>query len=142
MKHRACKKQLKVGLGYSAASTSPGELMALRIATSAQRMELPRMNVPEANAFLADVHSSEDKLKTITCGFFRMEKGPALVYDYDYEEMKIIVEGEMTITDEIGVSVNVSPGDVLYFAKGSRITFESMSYGIGFFCGQRGFGTA
>jgi uncharacterized cupin superfamily protein len=116
--------------------------MALRIAQDAQRMALPRMDVPDAQAFLADVHSSEDKLKTITCGFFRMEKGPALIYDYDYEEMKIIVEGEMTITDETGVRVNVTPGDVLYFAKGSRITFESPSFGIGFFCGQRNFGTA
>jgi uncharacterized cupin superfamily protein len=127
---------------FNGLPNSKGDAMSLRIASDAQRMLLPRMNVPDSHAFLADVHSSGDQEKTITCGFFRMEKGPALVYDYDYEEMKIIVEGEMTITDETGVKVDVTPGDVLYFAKGSRITFESSSYGIGFFCGQRGFGAA
>ncbi len=116
--------------------------MSLRIPTSAQQMELPSMQVPDVQAFLADVHSSGDEEKTITCGFFRMERGPALVYDYDYEEMKIIVEGEMTITDEAGLTVQAKPGDVLYFAKGSRIRFESASYGVGFFCGQRKFGAA
>jgi len=31
---------------------------------------------------------------------------------------------------------------VLYFSKGSRIQFESPTYGIGFFCGQRKWGEA
>jgi ethanolamine utilization protein EutQ (cupin superfamily) len=116
--------------------------MPLKRAANAQCMKLPSMNVPSTHAFLADVHTSNDVAKPITCGFFRMEKGPALVYDYNYEEMKVIVEGEMTIADETGQSVDVKPGDVLYFSKGSRITFSSPTYGIGFFCGQRQFGEA
>lgn len=116
--------------------------MPLTLIANAQRMELPSMNVPATQAFLADVHTSKDEAKPITCGFFRMEKGPALVYDYNYEEMKVIVEGEMTISDETGQSVHAKPGDVFYFAKGSRITFSSPTYGIGFFCGQRKFGEA
>jgi uncharacterized cupin superfamily protein len=116
--------------------------MALTIAKNAQRADLPSMNVPGAAAFLADVHVSNDGEKPITCGFFRMQKGKPLIYDYHYEEMKILVEGEMIITDETGQSVHVTPGDVLYFAKGSRIQFESPTYGIGFFCGQRGWGEA
>jgi ethanolamine utilization protein EutQ (cupin superfamily) len=116
--------------------------LPLTHAPNAQRMPLPSMNVPATEAFLADVHTSKDAAKPITCGFFRMEKGPALVYDYNYEEMKVIVEGEMTIADETGQSVNARPGDVFYFAKGSRITFSSPTYGIGFFCGQRQFGEA
>lgn len=116
--------------------------MPLKHAPNAQRMELPSMNVAATQAFLADVHISNDGAKPITCGFFRMEKGPALVYDYNYEEMKVIVEGEMIISDETGQSVEARPGDVFYFAKGSRITFASPTYGIGFFCGQRQFGEA
>ncbi len=116
--------------------------MAFVLTPNAQRMNLPSMNVAGTNAFLADVCVSTDPEKPITCGFFRMEKGEALVYDYDYDEMKLLVEGEMTITDETGQSVQVRPGDVLYFAKGSRITFESPSYGVGFFCGQRKWGEA
>jgi ethanolamine utilization protein EutQ (cupin superfamily) len=116
--------------------------MPLTHAPNAQRATLPSMNVTDTAAFLADVHTSKDAAKPITCGFFRMEKGPALVYDYHYEEMKVIVEGEMIIADETGQSVVARPGDVFYFAKGSRITFSSPSYGIGFFCGQRQLGEA
>jgi ethanolamine utilization protein EutQ (cupin superfamily) len=116
--------------------------MPLKHATNAQRMELPSMDVLGTQAFLADVHTSKDPAKPITCGFFRMESGPPLVYDYNYEEMKVIVEGEMVISDETGQTVEAKPGDVFYFAKGSRITFASPTYGIGFFCGQRHFGEA
>lgn len=116
--------------------------MAFKYAQGAIRMTLPSMKVPDTNAFLADAHTSNDKDKPITCGFFRIEQGKPLSYDYDYEEMKMIVEGEMIISDETGNKVHAKPGDVFYFANGSRIQFESPSYGIGFFCGQRPWGTA
>ena len=116
--------------------------MAFKHAQSAIKMTLPSMRVPDTAAFLADVHTSNDSEKPITCGFFRMEKGKTLSYDYDYEEMKIIVEGEMIISDETGNQVHAKAGDVFYFASGSTIKFESPTYGIGFFCGQRPWGAA
>ncbi len=116
--------------------------MAFKHAQHAIKMDLPSMKVPDTAAFLADAQTSNDKDKPITCGFFRMEKGKALEYNYDYEEMKLIVEGEMIISDETGNQVHAKAGDVFYFAKGSTIKFESPSYGIGFFCGQRPWGTA
>ncbi len=56
--------------------------------------------------------------------------------------MKIIVEGEMVISDEAGNEVYATVGDVFYFPKGSVITFQSPTYGVGFFCGQRKEGEA
>jgi hypothetical protein len=53
--------------------------MPLTLFANAQRMKLPSMNVPTTEAFLAEVHTSNDEAKLITCGFFRMEKGPSLV---------------------------------------------------------------
>ena len=97
----------------------------------------PSMNVAGVPAWLGDTFISADKDKTICAGFFRLEKGNPLVYTYDYEEMKIIVEGEFNITDQTGQKVNAKPGDVLYFADGDTITFETPSHAIGFFCGQR-----
>ena len=102
------------------------------------KTELPSMNRPGVNAFLGDIAASDDAEKTIAAGFYRMEKSDEpLVYAYHYHEMKIIVEGEMLITDETGHQVHATVGDVFYFPKGSVITFQSPSYGIGFFCGQR-----
>ena len=98
----------------------------------------PSMGPQGCNAWLGDVAVSEDPDKTIVSGFFHMKKSDEpLVYDYTYHEMKCIVEGGFTITDESGQKVTAKRGDVFYFPAGSRITFETDDYGIGFFCGQR-----
>lgn len=103
---------------------------------------LPSMNVTDVAAWLGDVAVSSDKEKAITCGFFRLEHSEPLVYTYTYDEMKFVVDGEFTISDESGVKVDAVKGDVFYFSKGSVITFETKSFGIGFFCGQRRQGEA
>jgi ethanolamine utilization protein EutQ (cupin superfamily) len=51
--------------------------------------------------------------------------------------MKIVVEGSFDISDETGKKVHAVAGDVLYFPKGSTITFTTEDYGLGFFVGQR-----
>lgn len=103
-----------------------------------KRTNIPSMEVDGANAFLTDLVVSDDPDKTIVGGFFKMEKSDKpLVYSYHYHEMKIIVEGEMIISDETGQEVHARVGDVFYFPKGSIITFQSPSVGLGFFCGQR-----
>ena len=85
---------------------------------------------------------STDKKAPITSGFYRQEAGEVLVYTYTYHEMKIIVAGEFHISDDQGNAVVATAGDVFYFPKGSTITFSSPSFGLGFFCGQRGTGEA
>lgn len=74
-----------------------------------------------------------DPEKPVSCGFYRLEKGTPLVYEYTYHEMKIIVEGEFNISDETGQTVKAVPGDVFYFPKGSKITFTTDSYGLAFY---------
>lgn len=76
-----------------------------------------------------------DDEKPISCGFYRLEKGTPLVYEYTYHEMKIILEGEFEISDETGQKVKAGPGDVFYFPKGSKITFTTDSYGLAFYVG-------
>ena len=92
----------------------------------------------DAAAFLDDFVVSEDAEKPITSGLFRLEKGNHLTYTYTYHEMKLIIDGEFKITDETGTEVIATVGDLLYFPKGSTITFSTPDYGVGFFCGQRG----
>lgn len=112
--------------------------MAMTYIKQAVKTELPSMERPGINAFLGDVVTSDDTEKTIVGGFFKMEKSDEpLVYEYTYHEMKIIVEGEMTISDQFGNTAHASVGDVFYFPKGTVVTFQSPSTGIGFFCGQR-----
>jgi len=100
--------------------------------------------IANENAFLGDVYSSEanDPTSPISCGFYRLEKGTPLVYEYTYHEMKIILEGEFEISDETGQKVTAKPGDVFYFPKGSTITFTTPTYGLAFYTGQRKKGAA
>ena len=107
---------------------------------NANNMELSSLNVEGVNAFLSDIVSSNDPDAPISCGLFRMEKGNALEYTYTYDEAKIIIDGEMTISEENGESFDAVAGDVVYFDKGAKITFTSNSSGLGFFCGQRALG--
>ena len=78
----------------------------------------------------------------ISAGFYRLAPGPPLVYDYTYDEMKILLEGQMDITDEgTGKTVRAGKGDVFFFPKGVRIRFEvpeGTGGGLAWFCGQRG----
>lgn len=112
--------------------------MAMKYYPQAVKSPQPDMKRPGVNAWLGDVAVSADADKTIVGGFFHLKKSDnPLVYYYSYHEMKIIVEGEMKITDDEGNVAHAQVGDVFYFPAGSTITFETDSHGIGFFCGQR-----
>ena len=71
-----------------------------------------------------------------------VKAGESLKYTYTYHEMKFIVDGSFTIEDETGQKQTVKAGDLLYFPKGTAMTFTTDDFGLGFFCGQRGEGEA
>ncbi|KKY22581.1 putative ethanolamine utilization protein [Phaeomoniella chlamydospora] len=87
--------------------------------------------------FLGDLYTSTDEDKPITSGLYKFEAGKELVYEYTYHEMKIILEGEVYISDQTGQKVHAKAGDSFYFPKGSIITFDTPTKGLAFFVGQR-----
>ncbi|MGE4575861.1 MAG: cupin domain-containing protein [Candidatus Pseudothioglobus sp.] len=90
------------------------------------------------NAYLKDFAISNDENAPITAGLFRLEKGESITYDYTYEEMKLIIDGEFHISDGSGEEITATKGDLIYFPKGSVITFRTDDFGLGYFVGQRG----
>lgn len=70
--------------------------------------------IANENAFLGDVAVSTDDAAPLSAGFYRLEKGTPLIYEYTYHEMKIIVDGEFDISDETGQKVHATKGDVFY----------------------------
>lgn len=104
---------------------------------NAQEKDIASLNVDGVNAFLEDIVASNDPNAPISCGLFRMEKGNPLEYTYSYDEAKIILDGEMTISEVGGETIEAKAGDILYFEEGAKITFTSKSSGLGFYCGQR-----
>jgi len=65
---------------------------------------------------------STDQKAPISAGFYRLEPGTPLVYEYTYHEMKIIVSGSFDISDETGKKVHAVAGDVFYFPKGAKVS--------------------
>lgn len=104
---------------------------------NASEMDIAPMEAEGVKAFLEDIVSSDDPEAPITCGLFRLEKGAEpLVYAYDYDEVKIMLDGEITVSDGM-TTETATEGDVLYFPKGSNISFTTESSGLSFICGQR-----
>jgi ethanolamine utilization protein EutQ (cupin superfamily) len=90
------------------------------------------------NAYLGDIFSSDKTSDNpISAGLFRLKPGEPLVYTYKYDEMKIFLEGDYTITDATGQTAEAKAGDVVFFPKGSTITFATKAGGMAFYVGQR-----
>ena len=73
----------------------------------------------------------------MTCGFFRMNSPGSFDFDYTYEEYKVVLEGEFTISDNKGNEFVGKPGDLFHFQDGDKITFDTNSSGLAFYVSQR-----
>ena len=111
--------------------------MAMKYLSGAQAKNIKSLGIDGINAFLEDVVSSNNEEAPISAGFFRMEAGNPLEYTYSYDECKIMLEGEMTITEAGGETVSLKPGDVVYFDAGTKVVFSSETSGTAFYVGQR-----
>ena len=116
--------------------------MAFKHYKQISKQDIPSMKVENVEAYLRDFSISDDKEKPMTSGLFKLKAGQSLKYTYTYHEMKFIVDGSFTIEDETGQKQTVKAGDLLYFPKGTAVTFTTKDFGLGFFCGQRGEGEA
>ncbi|PSK34384.1 Protein atp11, mitochondrial [Elsinoe australis] len=101
--------------------------------------------IANSNAYLGDVLSSttllstiakssssptDDKRGPLSAGFFHLHAGEPLEYTYTYDEMKLVLEGEFTITDLVaGSKVRAGKGDTFFFPRGSKLKFECTSEG-------------
>ena len=111
--------------------------MSMKYFQGAQAQGIPSMNLDSINAFLSEVQASDSDTAPMTCGFFKMEAGNALEYTYNYDEFKILLEGELTISEKDGETATMNCGDVIFFEKGTTVTFSSNSSGTAFYVGQR-----
>ncbi|KAL8853802.1 MAG: hypothetical protein Q9221_001445 [Calogaya cf. arnoldii] len=97
------------------------------------------------NAFLGDVFSSDRDTNPMSAGFYNLKPGPELIYTYTYDEMKILLEGDMQISqlkdangqDVVKEEVDAKKGDTFFFPKGAVVRFRTREGGLAWFCGQR-----
>ena len=100
---------------------------------------LPSMNQPGSEAFIGDSLAIPDGSR-LCAGFFELKAGEPLVYEYTYDESKMVVAGEFILTDmATGEVTRAGERDILFFPKGTTVKFETDDYALGFFTGDRTF---
>lgn len=56
----------------------------------------------------------------LSIGYFRADPGTELEITIPFEEVDVIIEGTLTISDETGSTFRAGKGDVLYISEGSH----------------------
>ncbi|MBT8112749.1 MAG: DUF861 domain-containing protein [Gammaproteobacteria bacterium] len=56
--------------------------------------------------------------------FLEWKKCAPLEYTYTYDDVKIILEGEMTVSEEGGETVDAKPGDIFLYREGAKVHFQ------------------
>ncbi|HEY1133892.1 MAG TPA: hypothetical protein VGE77_04890 [Nocardioides sp.] len=100
---------------------------------------LPRMtDFPEAEGYIGDVYENPEG-SSMCSGFFELKHTDApLVYLYEYDEMKVVLEGEFLLENvDTGQKTVARAKDAIFFPKGSRIAFSTPSYALAFYAGDR-----
>lgn len=99
--------------------------------------DLPALEVPGVDALMKDFATKASNGAPITFGMFRMSKGEPLPYEYEFDEYKLVLEGELSVKDESGTTTSFTAGDVIEFAKGTKAVFSSPSTALTFYVAQR-----
>lgn len=93
------------------------------------------------NVFLGDVLSNYETNpeNPFSAGLYKQTKGeePLKNFIYKSDEMKIILEGEIIVTNDEGKKVTGKPGNVFFFPKGKPFNFDTPDYVLAFIVIQR-----
>jgi ethanolamine utilization protein EutQ len=109
--------------------------------TSDAWKSLPRMpeeEYPGTQGYIGDIYENPDD--SVMCsGFFELRHtDEPLYYEYEYDEMKVVLEGEFLLENkETGQMLVAKAKDAIFFPKGSKIHFSTPSYALAFYAGHR-----
>ena len=100
--------------------------------------KMPDAEYPGTEGFIGDVYENPDA--SVMCsGYFELHHTEApLYYEYEYDEMKVVLEGEFLLENkETGQTMVAKAKDAIFFPKGSKIYFSTQSYALAFYAGHR-----
>jgi ethanolamine utilization protein EutQ (cupin superfamily) len=95
---------------------------------------------PNTDARIDDVYVNPDG-SPMCSGYFELRHtDAALDYFYEYDEMKIVLEGEFRLENVDTGQVEIARAkDAIFFPKGSRILFSTPDRALAFYVGYRSF---
>ena len=109
--------------------------------TSGGHEDLPKMpeaEYPGTQGFIGDVYENPDG-SPMCSGYFELRHtDEPLYYEYEYDEMKVVLEGEFLLENkETGQKTVAKAKDAIFFPKGSKIYFSTPAYALAFYTGLR-----
>jgi len=113
------------------------------LVTSGFWQQLPQMSLeqyPGTEGFIDDVYANPTGVP-MSSGYFELcHTDAALDYYYDYDEMKVVLEGEFRLENPDTGQVQIARAkDAIFFPKGSRILFSTPDHALAFYVGYRSF---
>jgi ethanolamine utilization protein EutQ len=115
------------------ASTTP----AFRVTPEAWK-GLPAMTEYAGDGYIRDVYENPEG-SAMCSGYFELNHtDEPLLYEYEYDEMKVVLEGEFHLLDkETGQESVARAKDAIFFPKGSKIYFSTPNHALAFYTGHR-----
>jgi ethanolamine utilization protein EutQ len=106
--------------------------------TSGGFLQLPAMNIGDTMGFIKDTYANPEG-SAMCSGFFELfHTSEAMLYEYTYDEMKVVLEGELLLENrETGQTLTAKAKDAIFFPKGSKIYFSTPDRALAFYCGHR-----
>lgn len=100
--------------------------------------KMPQDEYPGTDGYIADTYVNPDD--SVMCsGFFELNHADEpLLYEYTYDEMKVVLEGEFLLENaDTGQKAVAKAKDAIFFPKGSRILFSTPDRALAFYAGHR-----
>lgn len=100
--------------------------------------DLPKMIEHSGDGYIADVYENPGG-SAMCSGFFELHHtDEPLYYEYEYDEMKVVLEGEFLLENrETGQTLRARAKDAIFFPKGSKIYFSTPDHALAFYAGHR-----
>ena len=100
--------------------------------------KMPDAEYPGTEGFIGDFYENPDGSEMCS-GYFELRHTDApLYYEYEYDEMKVVLEGEFLLENkETGQKTVAKAKDAIFFPKGSKIYFSTPDYALAFYAGHR-----
>jgi ethanolamine utilization protein EutQ len=101
---------------------------------------MPVEQYPGTDAVIDDVYVNPEG-SPMCSGYFELRHTETpLDYYYEYDEMKVVLEGEFRLENpETGQVLFARAKDAIFFPKGSRILFSTPDRALAFYVGYRSF---
>ncbi|MFM9378642.1 ethanolamine utilization protein [Gordonia sp. VNK21] len=99
---------------------------------------MPQEEFPGTDGRIGDVYENPEG-SPMCAGYFELRHtDEPLYYEYEYDEMKVVLEGEFLLENkETGQKTVAKARDAIFFPKGSKIYFSTPDYALAFYTGYR-----